>query len=142
MKSNQIDRNRWSWRFIGLIALVSVVVVGCSSGGEIPSAFDGMGEDEVGCTVRYGDEPERIVGPLAASDFDLYAPNDFTAIRVGRTASDVTLVVTRSDAGAHSSVPMNEFEPGEPRELVFDMTPSGQPGVRITCWRGPVPVDG
>ncbi len=120
-----------------LVLCVAVLIAGCTTSTTgPPDGFSGMSPDEVGCTVRYGDEPEQIVGPLTASAAHDYEPNDFTHIHIGRTAAAVSLRVERSDASTHTSFAMNEFVDGEPQELVVGMSPSGQPGVRITCWNG------
>ena len=81
----------------------------CSSADSRPVEFDEMYPDEVGCTVRYGEDTLYVVGPLGPSGSQNIEPNDYTLIRLGRTASDIVLVTEFPDSGSNGGMALNEI---------------------------------
>jgi hypothetical protein len=94
-----------------------------------------MTPDEVGCVVTYGNTDRFVVGPLGPSGFEDIQPNDYTAFRIARTASDVIVVVERVDGGSNVSVPLNEL-PGYGIVTRGPFRDGGNPGYAVTCSRG------
>ena len=120
---------------IVLFGILLVAVAACSSGDSMPESFNGMASDEVGCTVRYGDDPPYVVGPLGASGSENIEPNDYTFIRIGRTASDIVVVAEVPGGGQNGSTPLNNM----PEDGVIDVRAfyrGDDPGFVVTCWRG------
>ena len=119
---------------IGIVGL-SLAVASCSPAEVRPDQFDTMTQDEVGCVVNYGDTDRYVIGPLGPSDSEEIHPNDYTSFRIGRTASDVIVVVERTGGGSNASVPVNSL----PSYGVVARGPfrdGGNPGYIVTCWRG------
>ena len=107
----------------------------CSAAEVRPDQFEGMTQDEVGCVVNYGDTDRYVIGPLGSSDSEEIHPNDYTLFRIGRTASDVIVVVERTGGGSNASIPINSL----PSYGVVSRGPfrdGGNPGYIVTCWRG------
>lgn len=122
---------------IVLIGLVTVIVAACSTAPDtMPGAFDGMPSDEVGCTVKYGDDDLVVVGPLGAIDSENVEPNDYTLIRVGRTASDLIVVAEGSDWASHGGTPLNQIAADGSEVARGPFLDSGNPGYVVICWRG------
>jgi len=75
-----------------LFAVLMILALGsssCSSTEGHPTAFGDMSRDEVGCTVEYGDDDLYVIGPLGPGDSENVEPNDYTSIRLRRTAEGV-----------------------------------------------------
>jgi hypothetical protein len=94
-----------------------------------------MSADEVGCTVNYGNADLYVVGPLGPSDSQEIVPNDFTSIRVGRTASDIVVAATVPGGGGNTSVPLDDM-PTDGIVASRGFSNGGDPGYVVTCWRG------
>jgi hypothetical protein len=119
---------------IGVVSL-TLVVASCSAADSRPDQFDGMTPDQVGCVVTYGDNVQRVVGPLGPSDSWENRPNDYTLFRIARTALDVIVVVEQTGGGSNSSTPLNDL----PADGIVARGPfrdGGNPGYVVTCWRG------
>ncbi len=120
---------------IGLIGVLVVALGACSTGDSMPAEFNGMASDEVGCTVSYGGDSLYVVGPLGPGDSESIEPNDYTLIRLGRTASDIVIATEVPGGGEHGSTPLNAI----PADGVVALSPfrTGEdPGYVVTCWRG------
>lgn len=120
---------------VGVLLLAASLVAGCSSADGRPSEFDGMPIDEVGCTVLFGSDTKYVVGPLGPSDFDVIEPNDYTMLRIGRTALDIIVVVKSHNAGMDASIPLDSL-PEDGVVAQSDFRDAGNPGYKVTCWRG------
>ncbi|MCL1593936.1 MAG: hypothetical protein M3132_06250 [Actinomycetia bacterium] len=117
------------------VVLVAFGVAACSSPEGRPEQFDSIAPDEVGCTVAYGDEI-FVVGPLGPADSENIEPNDYTMIRLGRTASDIVVVTEFPDSASNGGMALNTI----PHDgVVVSRGPfrsGGNPGYSVTCWRG------
>jgi len=120
---------------VALVGALVVAVAGCSSGGSMPESFNGIASGEVGCTVRYGDDPLYVVGPLGPSDSENIEPNDYTFIRIGRTASDIVVVAEVPGGGQNGSTPLNNM-PEDGVVGIRQFHRGDDPGFVVTCWRG------
>ena len=119
---------------IGIVGF-SLLIASCSPAEGRPTQFEGMTSDDVGCVVTYGDAERYVIGPLGPSDSKEIHPNDYTLFRIGRTASDVIVVVEQTGGGSNASVPINDL----PAYGVVARGPfrdGGNPGYEVTCWRG------
>ncbi|VAW04443.1 hypothetical protein MNBD_ACTINO01-1332 [hydrothermal vent metagenome] len=117
-----------------LVALLFVLAA-CASSTVRPVEFENMSSDEVGCTVNYGNTDLYIVGPLGPSDSEEVTPNDYTSIRVGRTALDIVVVATVPDGGGNAATPLNDM-PADGVVARRAFSNGGDPGYVVTCWRG------
>lgn len=118
---------------IGMIVF-SLALSSCASASRV-GLYGDMTSDEVACSVVYGDSDPYVVGPLGPSDSEEIRPNDYTMFRVGRTASDVIVVVEQTGGGSNGSTPLNDL----PADGIIARGPfrdSGNPGYMITCERG------
>ncbi len=122
-------------RTVTVLLLVASLVAGCSSADDRPSEFDGMSVDEVGCTLLYGSDTKYVVGPLGPSDFEVIEPNDYTMFRIGRTALELIVVANSHDSGMDTSMPLDSL-PDDGVVAQSDFRNAGNPGYKITCWRG------
>lgn len=135
---------RWWWLDRGDAMRVVIVFVGtllvlvasCSGGESMPESFNGMAPDEVGCTVKYGDVSPHVVGPLGPSDSENVEPNDYTFIRLGRTASSIVVVTEFPDSGSNGEMPLNKITTDGVVVRRGSFRNSGEPGYVVTCWRG------
>jgi len=120
-----------------LVLVVGLVLAGaaCSKADSMPAEFNVMTSDEVGCTVNYGGDSLYVVGPLGPSDSENVEPNDYTLIRVARTASDIVVVTEFPGGGQHGSTPLNNM-PSDGVVIVSPFRSGGDPGYVVTCWRG------
>ncbi len=118
-----------------LVGLLVVAVAACSPDDSMPSSFNGMTSDEVGCTVKYGDDGLYVVGPLGSSDSETVEPNDYTSIRLGRTALDIVVAAEVPGGGQNGSTPLNNI-PADGVVAVSAFRNGGDPGFVVTCWRG------
>lgn len=119
-------------RLFAILVGMALVVVACSSLEGRPSAFDDMTGDEVGCVVRYGDTEPNVVGPLGPSDATVVEPNDYTSIRVARTASELFVVAERPGSRQDATVPLNDL-PSDGIVARDGFIDSGNPGYTVTC---------
>ncbi len=118
-----------------VLAALALVVTACSSASNRPAEFENMSADEVGCTVNYGDSDLYVVGPLGPSDSDEITPNDYTSIRIGRTASDIVVVATVPGGGGNAATPLNNM-PADGIVARRGFSNGGDPGYVVRCWRG------
>jgi hypothetical protein len=119
---------------IGVVGF-SLIVAACSAAETRPDQFEGMTTDEVGCVVVYGDAGRFVLGPLGPSESEEIHPNDYTSFRIGRTASDVIVVVEQASSGSTVSIPLTEL-PGYGIVSRGPFRDGGNPGYVVTCWRG------
>ncbi|NHZ70161.1 MAG: hypothetical protein GWP18_00795 [Proteobacteria bacterium] len=117
-----------------LVAVLSLSA--CSSAVERPASFDNMSADDVGCTVEYGDDALLVVGPLGPSDSEDVKPNDYTVIRLGRTASDLVVTTDFPDSGSSGGAALNTITPDGDIVARGPFRNGGEPGYIVTCWRG------
>jgi len=117
------------------LAVLALVVAACASTSSRPAAFEDMSANEVGCTVNYGNSDLYVVGPLRPSDSEEITPNDYTSIRVGRTASDIVVVATVPGGGGNAATALNNM-PADGVVARRGFTNGGDPGYMVTCWRG------
>lgn len=121
------------------IAVLVALVLGlsaCSSAEERPVEFGGMSPDEVGCTVEYGDDDVYVIGPLGPNDSENVEPNDYTAIRLGRTASDIVIAADFPDSGSSGAVALNKIATDGVVVARGQFRNGGEPGFVVMCWRG------
>jgi len=117
------------------LAVLALVLTACTSATSRPGEFEGMSTDEVGCTVNYGNTDLYVVGPLGPSDWEEVTPNDYTSIRIARTASDILVAAEVPGGGTGTSRPINDI----PADGIVARRPfsnGGDPGFVVTCWRG------
>jgi hypothetical protein len=118
------------------LGLLLVVGAACSAGGSMPSSFDDMTSDEVGCTVNYGDDAPYVVGPLGpSSDPENVEPNDYTVVRLWRTASEIHVSAKGTDWGSGGSASLDEITTDGLEVAEGLYRDSGNPGYVVTCWR-------
>ncbi|MEN8237892.1 MAG: hypothetical protein ABFR53_01695 [Actinomycetota bacterium] len=118
---------------IGMIVF-STAAASCSSESRV-GFYGDMSSDEVACSIAYGDADPYIVGPLGPSASEEVHPNDYTTFRIGRTASDVIIVVEQPGSGSNAGIPLNNL----PADGIVARGPfrdGGNPGYEVTCWRG------
>ncbi len=108
----------------------------CSSPEARPEQFNNMSPDEVGCLVAYGDDDPYVVGPLGPSDSENTLPNDYTTIRLARTASDIVVVTEFPDSSSNGALALNRIPPDGVVVAKGPFRNGGNPGYSVTCWRG------
>lgn len=120
-----------------LVGLLMVAVAACSAAESImPAEFNAMTSDEVGCTVTFGDDSLYTVGPLGSGEVTEVEPNDYTTVRVARTASNVVVVADFYNSGTGGGAALSDI-PSD--GLIVAQGPfrdGGTPGYVVTCWRG------
>ncbi len=122
-------------RAVGVLLLATSLAAGCSTADLRPSEFEGMTVDEIGCTLLYGSDTKYVVGPLGPSDFKVIEPNDYTTIRIARTALDIIFVAQSHNAGMNGSTGINDL-PEDGVVAWSEFRDAGNPGYKVTCWRG------
>jgi len=118
------------------LLLVGAVAAGCSSAEGRPTEFTGMSSDDVGCVILYGSDMTYVVGPLGSSESEVIEPNDYTSFRIGRTATDVIVVAKSEGSGMDASTPLDSIPEAGAVLGQSEMRNGGDPGYKITCWRG------
>lgn len=118
------------------LVVVGLVAAACNASNQRPAAFDEMSSDEVGCTVKYGDDSLYVVGPLGPSDSENVEPNDYTLIRLGRTASNIVVVTDFPDSGSNGGLALNKITTDGVVVSTGPFRNNGEPGYVVTCWRG------
>lgn len=120
-----------------LVGMLLVLVAACSTDDSMPSAFEEMSSDEVGCTLAYGDDALYVVGPLGpSSDPENVEPNDYTVFRFWRIADEIHVSAKGTDWGSDRSASLDDITTDgiEVHEGLY--RDSGNPGYMVTCWRG------
>lgn len=119
------------------VGMLLVLVTACSTADSMPSAFDDMSSDEVGCTVTYGDDAPYVVGPLGSSSDPVNVePNDYTVFRFWRIADEIHVSAKGTDWGSGGSAPLDEVTTDGIEVAEGLYRDSGNPGYGVTCWRG------
>ncbi len=123
-------------RAVTFVAALVLLVTACSLPQDArPPEFDLMTTDEVGCTLKYGDNPLYVVGPLGARDSQEIEPNDWTYFRFFRTPLDIGVVTKTPRTESHGGTSIDNL----PEDGILDLSApvdAGYPGYTITCWRG------
>jgi hypothetical protein len=123
-------------RWFAFLMVLALGLSACSSAVGRPAEFGDMSRDEVGCTVKYGDDDLYVIGPLGPSDAENVEPNDYTLIRLGRTASDIVVATDFPNSSSNGGMALSEIPTDG---LVVARGPfrdGGTPGYSVTCWRG------
>ncbi|MFV1961343.1 MAG: hypothetical protein ACC658_05860 [Acidimicrobiia bacterium] len=123
---------------IGLVVM-ALIVVGCSSGpGEDRSSGPPiqLAKGDVACVVDYGDDPDLLVGPLAAGQTESVFTSDDTGFAVTRADDNVEV---RAEEGTEWNVigfGLLEASAGGITFLRDATADGGRVAYTVTCWRG------
>lgn len=123
---------------IGLVVM-ALIAVGCSSSPE-EDRFSGppiqLANGDVVCVVDYGDDPDLLVGPLAAGETESVFTSDDTEFAVTHADDDVEV---RAEKGTDRNVigfGLLEASAGGISFLRDATADGGRVVYTVTCWRG------
>ena len=120
---------------VAITLAIAVVVTGCSTDPAMPTAFDDMAPDEIGCLVAYGDDRFEV-GPLGPSDTEAVEPDALASIRIGRTAMSLIVNAERERNSTVATVDLANLGPNGGLIVVWSPQDSGNPGLEVRCWTG------
>ena len=121
-----------------LIAVFAFMAAACAPAimAVCASEFDGMKADEIGCTIKHGENAPLVVGPFdEPSDPVIYEPNDWTLYKVTRAHMGVRVVAKNDRTQSAATYAIDEL----PDDGILGrqgFTDQGHPGFVVACWRG------
>lgn len=119
-----------------ILVAVALALAACSTDPSMPSAFDDMASDQIGCLVAYGDDRFEV-GPLGPSDTETVEPDSLASIRIGRTAASLIVNAERERTSTVATVDLVDLGPNGGIIVVWGLQDGGNPGLEVRCWTGP-----
>ena len=120
---------------IAITLSIALGITACSGEPAMPSAFDDMPPDHIGCLVAYGDDRFEV-GPLGPSDSETVEPDSLSSIRIGRTAVSLIVNAERERDSTVATVDLADLGPNGGLIVVWGLQDRGNPGLEVRCWTG------